>query len=78
MNLVCGEIVREILGNQAISIKNFGTLSPYRFHGHKALDVSTGIVGSVKPFRTVRFHPHAVFLRLMEGRRDKFRTEEKG
>jgi nucleoid DNA-binding protein len=56
----------------AVSINNFGTFSPYTYHGHIGLDVSNYTIRRTKKFRTVKFRPHVVFLELLAICREDF------
>lgn len=72
VNAICSSLEEQFVQDQALSVENFGTLSPYVFHGHTGLNIQTGEMQEVKPFRTVKFHPHFVFLDLLVLRRESF------
>ncbi len=61
-----------LVNDETVSVSNFGTLSPYRFHAHRAFDVTTGSVAYLQGFRTVKFHSHSVFASLLKTRRVRF------
>lgn len=61
-----------LLENSEISIKNFGTLSPYVLASHRAFNVVSGQINHAPKFCSVRFHPHFEFKRLIAERRKKF------
>jgi len=72
VNAVCVSLQEQLFEDQAISIENFGTLSPCVFHQHKGVNIHTGRIQEVPSFRTIKFHPHFVFLDLLSRRRDLF------
>ena len=72
VNALCAELAAKLSRNEAVSVRNFGTLSPYLYHGHFALDVSSGLMHDTAPFKTVQFRVHARFLRLLKERRTRF------
>lgn len=69
---ICSKMEEKLIADQAISVENFGTLSPYTFHDHDGMNIATGQIERVPSFRTVKFHPHATFLVLLSQRRDSF------
>lgn len=62
-------IITELTCDRPVSVENFGTLSPFIFHGHQGMDIATGKNVFVPAFRTVRFHPHDGLRALMERRK---------
>lgn len=72
ITVINNSLIESIIEDKAISIYNFGTLSPYLFHGHEGMNIATGHVQSVKPFRTVKFRAHSHFFALIEQRKNKF------
>lgn len=76
INVVCSMLEEDLLEDRSVSVKNFGTFSPYFFHGHIGYNVAHGKMQAVKAFRDIRFHPHATFLRLLELRRKSFLERE--
>lgn len=72
ISVLCDVIEDELVHNRAVSIKNFGTLSTYLFHGHKGFNVTNREVNEVLPFKSVKFRPHIKFSELVRARRDKF------
>lgn len=77
MGLVCEEIKSAIIKDEMISVKNFGTISTYLYHGHQGYNVHTKKVEYVKPIRVVKFHPHAAFSKLIKERRKRFLKKQK-
>lgn len=67
-------LIEEIRNDRAVSVHNFGTFSPYLFHGHLARDVVTGQLIHTLPFRTLKFRPHVVLTALLEQRRSDFQV----
>lgn len=72
VSLITKEITDIILRQESISIKNFGTLSSYLFHGHKGFNVATRTVEYVEPFKTVKLYVHVGFKSLLQKNREKF------
>ena len=72
ISILLGELRSELEADVPIRLKNFGTLSPYVFHGHLAWNVQRQGYVDTPPFRSVRFHPADRFLRLLRSRRAKF------
>lgn len=72
LSTICKMLTEGLEKDRAVSVENFGTLSPFTFHGHGALNVATGEMCEVKPFRSVKFRSHAAFLTLLLQRRATF------
>lgn len=72
INIICVTLHNDILQDRAVSVENFGTFSPYRFHEHRAMNIATGQIEKVKSFRTVKFRPHFTLLELVSQRRESF------
>ena len=70
--MICEELAESLIENEAITIKNFGTLNPYLFHSHRGYNVQTGIVQEYPEFWSVKFHTHDAFQKLMEEKREYF------
>jgi len=75
ITVIGDHIVSELEKDRAFSVTNFGTFSPFRFHEHQGMDISSGAMQKVSSFRSVKFRPHAVFRLLLDRKRKKF---EKG
>ena len=73
ISVIDDSIIESLIDNKTVSIANFGTLSPYLFHEHKGLNIASGAVEPVKPFKAVKFRAHSNFLALIEQRKDKFK-----
>lgn len=48
-----------------ISIKNFGTFSPYILSGHVGFNVQRGKLVRTQDYQTVKFNPHYSFLKTL-------------
>jgi len=72
VNIICITLHNNIVQDRAVSVENFGTFSPYRFHEHRAMNIATGQIEKVKSFRTVKFRPHFTLLELVSLRRESF------
>lgn len=76
ISVMCVMIQKELIRDQAVSIENFGTLSPYTFHQHMGRNVVTKQLQEIESFRSVKFRPHSVFLELLAQRKASFLTNE--
>lgn len=72
ISIICNEISTAMIENRAVSIKNFGTFSPYLHPGRLSHDVHLGKLAQQKPFRRFKFYPHHNFIRLLKDRRANF------
>jgi nucleoid DNA-binding protein len=73
LEVLIEELSKDLIDDVPISVKNFGTLSPYLYHGHFAYNVQTGERYNMKPFRTVKFNSHESFTNLVKDRIDNFK-----
>ena len=73
INVINDSLIDMIVNNKAISIENFGTISPYVFHSHKGMNIASGKIQQVQEFKTVKFRVHNVFQTLVEQRKKKFK-----
>lgn len=62
----------EITNDRPVSIKNFGTFSPFTVKSHLGIDVNSGRMRVTRAFMGVRLHPHASFLSLIASHRPTF------
>ena len=76
LGVIVSQISQDLVENRTISVRRFGTLSPYLRHGHLANDLSQGVVRHLPPRRSVKFHPHQSFLALLEERYVRFRQKK--
>ncbi len=76
VNVVLDLLIEELINDQSFSVHNFGTFSPYMFHGHKGMNISTGEMQDVPPTRMVKFHPHVGFTTILALQREKFLIAE--
>ena len=72
VDVIVEEVVSALIQDIPVTVKNFGTLSPYQYHGHAAKHVGTGRMVEVKAFRTVKLNAADSFLKLLKDRRDRF------
>ena len=71
IDVICEYLTKEIAENRSVTVRNFGTFSPYLFHGHDGWDFQTNKLCYRKPFRSVKFRSHHVFERLISRRKKK-------
>jgi nucleoid DNA-binding protein len=72
VDVLLDEIAGCLVQDVPVTIRNFGTLSPFQYHGHPAQHVGTGRMVEVKAFRSVKLHGAEAFLRLLSERREQF------
>jgi nucleoid DNA-binding protein len=75
VGVIIEQIARDLVSDQIVSARRFGTLSPHCRPGHLAHDLSTGEVRELPSTRSVKFHPHESFLSLLADREERFRGE---
>jgi nucleoid DNA-binding protein len=77
VGLITEQISSDLISDQMVSVRNFGTLSPYVRVPHIAHNVNEGRLWCVKANRSVTFHPHEAFQSLIQDRREKFCKRDK-
>lgn len=77
INIIINEIRNELINKRSISIKNFGTLTPYLFQAHKGINMFTKKIEMFPKTWSVKFHAHVGFLKLLELAKEKFATSQK-
>jgi nucleoid DNA-binding protein len=73
INIINDSLINMIMENKPISIDNFGTFSPFMFHKHNGLNISSGKIQNVKQLKIVKFRTHSVFQELIDQKKDKFK-----
>jgi nucleoid DNA-binding protein len=76
VTVICDHILSELEKDRVFSVTNFGTFSPFKFHEHDGMDISSGAIQKVSSFRSVKFRPHAVFRLLLDRKRKKFEKDQ--
>lgn len=79
VSIIIDQISNDLVSDQVVTVKRFGTLSPHLRVSHIAHNVNNGTIHSLKPKRSVKFHPHASFSALIKERQGRFleRGDEK-
>lgn len=77
ITIVSEYIESELKKDRIVSIDNFGTFSTHLFHEHEGLDISTGKMQKVESFRSIKFHAHENFRKLLTRKREKFQKKKK-
>jgi nucleoid DNA-binding protein len=72
ITVICEFLLEKLIANQAVSVENFGTFSPYTQPSHMGFNVAKGRLQQVKAFLTVRFRPHVAFVKMVRQWRDKY------
>lgn len=67
--IIFDKIIEDLANSQIVSVKNFGTLSPYIRKSRICLDVASGKIRPTRTKRLVRFRASANFLKLAKLRR---------
>jgi nucleoid DNA-binding protein len=75
VGVIIEQVARDLVNDQIVSARRFGTLSPHCRPGHLAHNLSTGRVRELSSSRSVKFHPHESFLLLLADREERFRGE---
>ena len=76
VSVIIDAISKDLVDNQIVTVRCFGTLSPYTRPGHIANDLSQGKLRTLQPKKSVRFHPSESFLNLLVDRQERFRDKE--
>jgi len=73
IDILIESIVLEFLNKNSISIKNFGTFSPYLFKGHNSYNVNNGEFLHINSFISIKFRPNYIFKKILESKRNFFK-----
>jgi len=75
VGVIIDQIANDLLNDQVVSARHFGTLSPYCVRGHLAHDLFTKKIRELPDSRSVKFHAHESFLSLLGDREGHFREK---
>jgi nucleoid DNA-binding protein len=70
------QIATDLVNDEVVTVRRFGTLSPHMRHAHLANNVNSGTVQQVAAKRSVKFHPHEAFKWLIRERQKNFRQPD--
>jgi nucleoid DNA-binding protein len=73
VGLIVDQVSNDLVNDQVVTAKRFGTLSPHVRRAHVAHNVSNGEIRSLMQTRSVKFHPHEAFGELIREREKLFR-----
>lgn len=73
--IISNFLENELLNNNAIYIKNFGTLFNYVFHGHSAKLPFSDEAKYVESFNSTKFIPDSEFSNLIREKKDFFKKK---
>lgn len=73
VGLIVEQVANDLVNDQVVTARRFGTLSPYTRCSHVAHNVINGEIRSLQTKRSVKFHPHVAFVELIREREMKFR-----
>jgi nucleoid DNA-binding protein len=76
IGLIVEQMASDLIKDQVVTVRCFGTFSPYVRQPHLAHDVHTGLVRDVKSSRSVKFHPHEAFKELIRVRQKNFHQSD--
>lgn len=71
------ELAQALIENQAISIENFGTFSPYQHPSHHGIDISSGKEMQTQSVKTVKFRTNCHFQNLINNKKNFFQKSKK-
>jgi nucleoid DNA-binding protein len=74
VGVIVEHIVDDLVSDRVVSVRRFGTLSPHTRRSHFAHNVCTGVVRRVSSRRSVKFHAHDAFIKLIFDKQDRFRN----
>ena len=74
IGIIINQIASDLVDDQVVTVRNFGTLSPHVRRSHLAHNVGTGVVRSLSSRRSVKFHPHEAFNGLIRERQERFKV----
>lgn len=72
--IIIDQVTNDLAENHVVTVRRFGTLSPFFRSGHTSYDVSQHRVRYSEGFFTVSFHPHESFRTLIRERERNFRN----
>lgn len=72
IDIIINSLADELIEKKSISIKNFGTFSPYLFKGHKSFNVNTGNFIYIDSFLNIKFRTHYSFNKIILLKKKKF------
>jgi nucleoid DNA-binding protein len=73
IGMIIEQITSDLVNDQVVTVRRFGTLSPHVRRAHLAHNVSSGVVRKLSSKRSVKFHPHESFSGLIQERQERFR-----
>jgi nucleoid DNA-binding protein len=76
VGIIIEQITSDLVNDQVVTVRRFGTLSPHVRSSHMANDVSTGVVRKLGSRRSVKFHAHDAFKGLIQERQERFRLKK--
>lgn len=73
IDILIKSMTEEFLNKNSISIKNFGTFSPYLFKGHNAYNVNNGNFLYIKNFISIKFRTNSTFKKILNAKKNFFK-----
>jgi nucleoid DNA-binding protein len=76
VGIIIEQIASDLINDQVVTVRRFGTLSPHLRIAHLAYNVSTCVSRWLKPRKSVKFHAHDAFRSLIRERQERFRQHD--
>ena len=75
VGIIIEQITSDLVNDQVVTVRRFGTLSPHVRLAHFAHNVCTGVIRKLGSIKSVKFHPHEAFTSLIRDRQESFRAK---
>ena len=72
IGIIIEQITSDLINDQVVTVRRFGTFSPHVRRAHLAHNVCTGVIRSLGLVKSVKFHPHEAFTNLIHERQECF------
>jgi nucleoid DNA-binding protein len=76
VGIIIEQIANDLVNDQVVTARRFGTLSPHVRRAHLAYNVRTGMIRKLRSIKSVKFHPHEAFTSLIQDRQERFRQKD--
>jgi nucleoid DNA-binding protein len=76
VGIIIEQITSDLVNDQVVTVRRFGTLSPYVRMAHLANNVRTGMIRKLRSVKSIKFHPHEAFTSLIHDRQERFRQKD--
>jgi nucleoid DNA-binding protein len=76
IGIIIEQLSNDLVNDQVVTVRNFGTLSPHLRIAHLAYNVSKGTSMEISAVRSVKFHAHESFKNLILDSQERFRQKD--